>query len=140
MSKTMTARRLSFMRHSWDAPISLRRCWPRGRRSNTGPARQLPPAFRRPEGQTDVVALLLNKEAAPDLKNNEGHTPLALAVQRGRAGVIQIFIKTGLLDPNPRWPAKSSSLAAAGLQDVVDLYWKKAPISALRFRREDDDS
>lgn len=80
-----------------------------------------------------IITLLIDKGATIDAKTTDGRTPLHLAAERGRHGILLILMNAGA-DASIKVPAKPSSngtLASEG-ETALDLA-QKNPISVLLF-------
>ena len=58
-----------------------------------------PLMFASDNGHTEIVQLLLNAKAKPDLKTGNGDTALHLAIMRGYSDIVQLLLEYGA-DPN----------------------------------------
>ena len=59
-------------------------------------------------GHVSLTNMLLNRGADASIKNNNGHTPIAIAMQNGRDEIVEMLMKTENLGKNPRWPPASA--------------------------------
>jgi len=71
-----------------------------------------------------VVELLLENGADPDCKADDGRTPLTIAIERGRAGLVKTLLATGRIDLTHKDEAGRTPFAWAKIvkdQEILSL-------------------
>ena len=80
-------------------------------------------------GHTDIVRLLLDKGAQPDIPNDYGDSPLKAAAGNGHKEVVKLLIDSGA-DPNSVDGDKNTALHDAAIMGHNDVIQKLLDIGA----------
>jgi ankyrin repeat protein len=87
--------------------------------------------FAAAGGHIGVVKYLLEHQVAPDVKHDDGPTPLSLAASAGHAEVVRLLLSTGQVDVNQTSGGGRSALTwavARGHKEVVNELMKSEAI------------
>lgn len=104
---------------------------------------RLPIHYAAGNGHEEAVRFILSlPRTNPDIRDANGHTPLALAAEAGASGVVEILLGTRCVDPNARNYKSMTPLSwvvmKGNFPDKEENYGRNHRGSAQAAQQEDD--